>query len=123
VLYVEDSAVNARLMSQVFARFRPDLSLDIAADGQQGLRMFEDLHPVLLLLDYHLPDTTGLAILQAIRGSGNQLPVFIVTADARTELATAVAAAGGNGVVTKPFEIRSVLDLVENELPSMAIAR
>jgi CheY-like chemotaxis protein len=123
VLYVEDSAVNARLMSQVFARFRPDLSLVIAPNGESGLQLVESLRPVLLLLDYHLPDTTGLEVLNTIRDRGFTIPVIVVTADARSEFAVAVMTAGANAVLTKPFEFAAVLEAIAQLLPRLADAQ
>ncbi len=118
ILYVEDAEINARLMLQVFARYRPDLNLVVAPDGATGLQMIDELNPALVFLDYHLPDTTGLEILETTRASGNHVPTFILTADRSAALATTTLGAGADGVLTKPFEIQNILQLLTTRVPA-----
>ncbi|MEY2398388.1 MAG: hypothetical protein QOJ00_1562, partial [Actinomycetota bacterium] len=110
VLYVEDSVINAKLMSRIFSRHFPDLDLVVAPDGATGLRMLQESDPALVLLDCHLPDMSGLDVLKEARSTGNTVPVVAVTADARAELATQMRAEGVDGFITKPFDFAQLFD-------------
>ncbi|MFK7930450.1 MAG: response regulator, partial [Myxococcota bacterium] len=65
----------------------------------------------LVLLDLHMPDLDGLAILRQVRRilSPSELPIYIVSADARPEVGLACLAAGAQGVLLKPLD-RAALD-------------
>ncbi len=59
----------------------------------------------LLLLDLGLPNKDGIAVLQALRGSGNAIPVFILTArDAVAERVRGLDA-GADDYLVKPFDL------------------
>ena len=58
ILYIEDNEPNRRLMEMLLAP-RHGLRLITAALGQEGLDMARSHHPDLILLDMHLPDTSG----------------------------------------------------------------
>lgn len=87
------------------------------------MRLMAELDPSLVLLDYHLPDMSGLDILRETRAAGNQVPVIAVTADARVELATELYAAGANGLVTKPFDFDVLLQTVALHAPSLGLTK
>lgn len=118
VLYIEDSPMNVKLMEQIFAHRFPDFALMIAIDGESGLAMVAEADPALVLLDYHLPGISGLEVLQTIRAAGDPVPVIVVTADARPELAEAMVNAGAQAIVTKPFDFATFLDQVRLHLPA-----
>lgn len=61
--------------------------------------------PHLVLLDYMLPDGTGLCFLSDIRSKWDafRFPVMMLTARSIQEDRTACIAAGANDYMTKPF--------------------
>jgi CheY-like chemotaxis protein len=66
VLYIEDNLSNLRLVERVLSR-RPGVRLISAMRPQLGLDLAADHHPDLILLDLHLPDMPGEAVLPASR--------------------------------------------------------
>lgn len=64
----------------------------------------------LCLVDWMLPETSGLELIRAIRSShGAQLPVLMLTARVEPSDVVAGLEAGADDYVTKPFEIPVVL--------------
>ncbi|MCE2928595.1 MAG: response regulator [Candidatus Caenarcaniphilales bacterium] len=51
----------------------------IATNGQQALKMFELEEPDLILLDWSMPDISGIEVLKHIRDNKNVIPVIMVT--------------------------------------------
>jgi len=117
VLYIEDNQANTRLMTRIL-RQRPGVELAVAGTGESGLAAVRARRPDLLLLDLHLPDTTGEQVLWALwrdpetRG----VPTVVLTADATPGLSQRLRAAGARALLTKPLDIARVLELVDRHL-------
>lgn len=79
ILIIEDDQNLAGLMQDEFNE--REFSVEIARDGEEGMRMIET-HPDLILLDIMLPKESGLTVLARIRESGRwgtDVPVIIVS--------------------------------------------
>ena len=50
-----------------------------AGDGQQGLTLFREQTPDLVLLDLRMPEMDGLAFLEALRQEASDTPVIVVS--------------------------------------------
>jgi DNA-binding response OmpR family regulator len=82
VLIVEDDADLNRLMELDLKRHGYEVYT--ARDGREGLRLFHETRPNLVLLDVALPGMNGLVVCQRIRELSN-VPIVIMTAHAVTE--------------------------------------
>jgi two-component system KDP operon response regulator KdpE len=82
VLIIEDDIEMARLLELDLERHSYDVTL--AANGLDGLRMFHEIRPNLVVLDVALPMMDGLTVCQRIRELSN-VPILIMTAHAVTE--------------------------------------
>ena len=75
-----------------------------AADGREAWEGFEAFRPALLILDWEMPELSGLEVCRRVRASeGGSVPfVIMVTARDRTEDLTAVLDAGADDYMSKP---------------------
>ena len=110
VLYVEDNPVNVILMEAICGMC-PGLELRVAINGASALAALADWTPDLLLLDIHLPDTDGIALLGAMRERAalQHVPAIAVSAAARADDIRAALAAGFDSYLTKPLAIDGTL--------------
>ena len=72
LLYIDDDRINTFLFEET-CRLAPGLEVRCAYTGQDGLEQAADFKPDVLVIDLHLPDTDGYALLAALRalaGSG-----------------------------------------------------
>ena len=117
VLHIEDNEPN-RLLVEMLMRQRPALRLLTASRGQEGLHLARTHHPDLILLDMHLPDTTGECVLQLLRGDEGtrSTPIVMVSADAAAMRRNQEVATGANNYLTKPFNVRQFLELLDQYL-------
>jgi signal transduction histidine kinase/CheY-like chemotaxis protein len=113
VLYIEDDAANAHLMTQLFAE-EPRLELMTTMYGKLGLELARQHVPDLILLDAHLPDLEGDEVLKRVRSDELtcHVPVIAVSADATGEQRARMLAAGAAGYLTKPITLDVVLGAV-----------
>ncbi|WP_027456859.1 chemotaxis response regulator CheY [Dechloromonas agitata] len=76
-----------------------------AEDGRLALNRLQAGDIQFVVTDWNMPNMDGLELLQQIRATPKlrNLPVLIVTAEARKENIIAAAQAGADGYIVKPF--------------------
>ncbi|WP_346763347.1 response regulator [Mangrovimicrobium sediminis] len=117
ILYVEDNSANLSLVQKVLAMV-DGIEMTAATTGEQGLELARVSPPDLILLDINLPGMNGFEVLQGIRADARlkSIPVIAMTASAtRAELADGMRA-GFDCYLTKPFDVRRFLVVVEEYL-------
>jgi CheY-like chemotaxis protein len=118
---VEDDAVNAMLMKQLF-QIEPAWQLDIAATGAEALVQSAATPPDLILLDMNLPDMSGLDVLRTLRARGLHAPhgCIAVSADAMPHQIELAMKAGCTDYWTKPLDLAATWKRLEALLASGA---
>lgn len=85
-------------------------SVAVAHDGASGLiAMRSDPTPDLVLLDWNLPDFTGLDICRRIRATGMKVPVLMLTGHNEVKDKVEALDAGVDDYLVKPFSIEELL--------------
>lgn len=107
VLLVEDDASQAMAVTDRLRR--EGYAVDHAPDGQRGLRQAAEGAYDVLILDVMLPGSSGLAIAEALRGRGHDVPILMLSA--RSEVADRVVglSIGADDYLGKPFEFVELL--------------
>jgi DNA-binding response OmpR family regulator len=80
------------------------------AEGAEAVRTYS---PAIDILDYGLPDISGLQVISRIRSFSN---VYILMLTGHENLSDALMAGGANAVMTKPFRPRELKSRVEEVL-------
>ena len=104
LLLVEDDSSAAGVLRTLLERV--GYEVHVAADGALALALLEaGPTPDLLLLDWMLPEVSGLEICRRVRErwSPLQLPILMVTAKTDAQSIAAAFAAGASDYLTKPF--------------------
>lgn len=113
VLYAEDDRIAALLFAEAL-RDRADYEVQIAQDGAEALLLARQWRPDVLVIDAHLPDTSGLDLLTMLRElAGLQgTPAFVCSADSYEDQQRRHLAAGFRGYWVKPIDrARLIADL------------
>ena len=76
-----------------------------AEDGVVALNMLKNNKFDFVVSDWNMPNMTGIELLKNIRADETlkNLPVLMITAEARKENIIEAAQAGANGYIVKPF--------------------
>jgi DNA-binding response OmpR family regulator len=114
VLYIEDDANNIRLVERIL-EMRPGIPLTVARTGQQGLEHATTDRPELILLDRHLPDMSGDAVLAQLKSTDvtASIPVTIVSGDTDRNSIAAITMLGAAGYLIKPFDILELMATID----------
>jgi CheY-like chemotaxis protein len=111
VLYIEDNAVNALLLTELLKEW-PAVRLVVAERGAEGVEQAGVLQPDLVLLDMHLPDMDGLKVLKLLQGdeATRHLKVVALSANVIERDIDAALRAGAFAYWTKPIDFKLFLN-------------
>jgi two-component system OmpR family response regulator len=88
-------------------------TVDRARDGMDGLFLATEEKYDVLIVDRMVPKLDGLAIIQALRTSGNKTPALILSSLSKVEERIKGLKAGGDDYLTKPFEFGELMARIE----------
>jgi DNA-binding NtrC family response regulator len=121
VLIVEDEALIRWSLRQKFEE--RGYQVVEAETGQSALDATEEGLFDLVLLDYRLPDITGLDVLHGIRQVDQEVVVIMMTAYSTIETAVEAIKLGAFNYVTKPFQMEELLATVDKALETTQLRR
>jgi diguanylate cyclase (GGDEF)-like protein len=103
VLVADDSAVSRKLVEHTLSE--KTYSLVFAKSGRETIALFAEHHPALVIVDWIMPDLTGIEICKHIRSSTHASYTYIVLLTGKSEKESVVEglAAGADDYLTKPF--------------------
>ncbi len=113
LLYIEDDPANQRLVTRMFAK-NPNIEVLSAIDGRTGLDYARTRAPGVVLLDLGLPDVSGREVLATLKADEATagIPVVVLSGEAEADRPGELERAGAAAYVTKPFNVRAMIDLV-----------
>ncbi len=107
ILIVEDDATTVEYVVKGF--IEQGHNIETATDGHQGLLLATSMKYDLIILDRMLPQLDGLKLLAALRATGSQTPVLILSALSHVDERVKGLRAGGDDYMTKPFAFSELL--------------
>lgn len=121
ILIIEDEKLIRWSLRQ---RFQEEgLGVEEAEDGANGLSMVANQTFDLVMLDYKLPDMTGLDVLRQIREHDADIVVVMMTAFSSVENAVEAMRLGAYDYVSKPFKMDELMLTVVKALQTTALRR
>ncbi|HEV3329989.1 MAG TPA: ATP-binding protein [Bryobacteraceae bacterium] len=125
VLVAEDNPINQKVICSVIKRLGWTVAL--AANGKEAYESFLRERFDLLLMDVQMPEVDGLEASRLIRQdeAGRNIertPIIALTAHASQFQQQQCLAAGMDGVVTKPFNLKTLLRQLGSILGSRVAA-
>ncbi len=113
VWLVEDDPLQQKFLREFLEQQYRVETFDRAAPLMERL---QNRIPDVILLDYRLPDRTGLEILKEIHHRAPELPVIVITAYGRIEDAVEAMRAGAFYYLTKPVDFDTLESLLKRAL-------
>ncbi len=104
VLIIDDFATMRKIERNILGQLGIK-NVDEADDGTTALPKIQQTKYDVILLDWNMPQMSGLELLKAVRADPNikNVPIIMVTAEALKDNIVAAAQAGVNDYVVKPF--------------------
>jgi DNA-binding response OmpR family regulator len=103
VLLVEDNVLLGKSVKRGLEE--ESWVVDLARDGKEALYYFKSSEYDVVVLDWMLPEMSGLDLLKVLRAKGSNVPIIMVTA--KSDVADRVQGldGGADDYLTKPFEM------------------
>jgi two-component system aerobic respiration control sensor histidine kinase ArcB len=118
ILLIEDNAINQKVASFMLKEF--GCEIDIAEDGYKAIQLITENSYDLVFLDIGLPKKDGIQVAKEIRAfeKYKNIPIIAVTAYAFDADIERCYEAGVNDVLTKPFTINALKNILSHWVQS-----
>ncbi|MGQ0512513.1 MAG: response regulator [Betaproteobacteria bacterium] len=116
ILIVEDNEKNMKLARDVL-QAKGYATLE-AETGEEGVRLALERKPDLILMDIQLPGINGIEALRLVRADPGcaSIPIIAFTASVMQGDRSQITAAGFDGFLGKPINLKEFLDTVKRVL-------
>ncbi|SFH30282.1 sigma-54-dependent transcriptional regulator [Pedobacter insulae] len=114
ILIIEDDTTFAQLLEVFLTKNHHQLETVVTV--QQSNKMLDQQAFDLLLIDYRLPDGTGLDVLKTVREKGIHIPVIIMTSFNDVRTAVKSIQLGAFDYITKPVNPDELLMVINHSL-------
>ena len=115
ILVVDDKPESLEFITEYLLRPSGYVPL-VATNGQEGLRIALAERPDLMILDFKMPEMSGLEVLRALREKQADIPVILMTAYGSEEDIVTAFRLGAKDYLSKPFRIEEMLAAIEHLL-------
>ncbi|MBW8354050.1 MAG: response regulator [Pseudomonas sp.] len=123
ILIVDDQRPNLDLMEQLLAREGLHNVLS-STQPLRALELFNSFEPDLVILDLHMPEFDGFAVLEQLNRripANDYLPILVLTADATRDTRLRALALGARDFISKPLDALETLLRIWNLLETRAL--
>lgn len=114
ILILEDDTTFAQLLEGFLTKNSHTIVL--ATHIRQAIKLIDNQKFDLLLIDYRLPDGTGLEVLTHVRDAGLSIPIIIMTSFNDVRTAVKSIQLGAFDYITKPVNPDELLMVIKNSL-------
>jgi CheY-like chemotaxis protein len=118
ILVAEDNVINQKVTCRLLERL--GLHADVAANGEEAVKISGLVSYGLILMDCQMPVLDGFEATRQIRrrdGSARQTPVIALTADVMPDCRERCLEAGMNDYITKPVKVETLDMALSKWLP------
>ena len=119
LLLVDDDASVLRAIGDYFERIGYEVWRD--GTGEQAMDTFHRVRPDVVLLDLHLPDSSGLAVLERLRREG--AAVILLTGQGDIETAVKAMQLGAENFLTKPVDMTHLAAAIARVAEKVRLSR
>lgn len=115
ILLIDDEPDLLEICADAFEM--EDYSVLTASDGKIGLDVInENSHIDVIISDSHMPEMTGLELLDELSNSGKGYPLFYLSTGAIDVTEDELKEKGATGLISKPFDLDDILERIKTDL-------
>lgn len=109
ILIIDDDRNVIRALSLVL---RKDFNVLATASAKEGLEIAKEHHPFLAIVDFKMPEASGIEVLKELKRVDPEIKVMIMTAYGEIGVVIEAFKQGAVDFLTKPFDNRTLIENV-----------
>ncbi|MEL6118313.1 MAG: response regulator [Pseudomonadota bacterium] len=113
ILAIDDSRTMRNLLRATLCPAGFDV--DIAEDGEDGLKRFDETDPDIVITDINMPRLDGFGFIEAARQRKRNrvVPILVLSTESGDDMKARARASGASGWIVKPFDEEKLLWAIE----------
>ena len=111
VLVVDDDKITTAILRRMLDAYADTVL--IASDGEEGLALFKEHRPEIVLSDINMPKMGGLEMVEKIRALDDQVKIAIFTNFENRDILLTAIQIGVNQFFSKPFEAKVFAQVIQ----------
>lgn len=107
ICIIEDEQSIAEPLQRILEKH--GFAVDVAADGELGLRYIQSTFYDCIILDINLPKISGIECIRKLRAEKNMVPIIMLTARSQVYDKIEGFDLGADDYITKPFHVDELI--------------
>jgi two-component system, chemotaxis family, chemotaxis protein CheY len=118
ILIVDDSKTVHLMLENTISHVMKNVVILDAFDGKEAVDMVELSNIDIILLDWNMPEMTGIEALKVIRANpeNKHIKIAMVTTEAQKDDVRKAISIGLNGYIVKPFDRAKVIAFLKQSI-------
>jgi len=109
ILVIDDEPKLHKILARLL---RPELLIESAYSGLEGLKKVELISPDLIILDLRIPQMSGMSVLKKLKEKKKDIPVIILTSYGNVTSAVQAIKLGATDYIEKPFDNKKLKQML-----------
>ncbi len=122
ILFVDDDEDCCELIIAMLHYSGVDYKVTVAPTPRQALDLLANKSFDLFIIDYSLPEMSGVDLCRRIRETYAKTPIIFYTATAQAQKRKEAMDAGANAYLVKPNDLDNIIETIKNLLSKQAIS-
>ena len=115
ILAVDDQPLILKSIEKKLSK--ADYDIQLATDGSEAIRSFDEERPDLIILDLEMPETDGFAVIKHIREvKEDDIPIIVMSGNDEENTVVDTFKLGVNDYIQKPVGLNELLARVQRQL-------
>ena len=117
VLLIEDNSDDADIIKINLEKSKFPYEVDVGDTGKIGLDKLKEKHYDIIVVDYILPDMTGIKLIEEIKKRNISTPIIMLTGVDEREIAVSIMKLGASDYLVKSTELyKNLPDIISKIL-------
>ena len=123
LLFVEDEIEARDMLTRMLGMNYPGLKLHVAENGVEGLELFQELRPEIVMTDINMPLMNGIAMSRQIKKIDPDATIVAVTAHSDTSYLLSAIEIGIDHYVLKPVNYEELFGVIDKIVERIMLKR